>query len=305
MKQTLKGIVIGAAVLSMAGAGKAANLGVANDFNVFVLGSDTQTNTDAEGRVAVGGAASFSSYGVGNGLTNSNGSRDDLIVGGALSFTNGQVDNGNIRSGGAASLTYVGIPHGSYIAGNPLDFAAAGTELRGISSSLGALTANGTGGRNPYGQINLAGADAGLNVFNLHGSDFNGANGLSIVAPTSSTVVLNIDGTADQMINMGISLGGVQRENLVYNFTGSGSLALSGIAIEGSILAPDMSVAFNSGHINGTLVAGSLTGSGEAHYHPFTGNVPNPPSPPSVPEPGSLALLGVGVLPLLGLARRK
>ncbi|HEY3265818.1 MAG TPA: choice-of-anchor A family protein [Armatimonadota bacterium] len=305
MKHTLKSIVIGTAVFAIAGAGRAANLGVANDFNVFVLGNDTQTSTDAEGRVAVGGAATFANYGVGNALSNSHGTRDDLIVGGSLAYDSGQVFNGNIRSGAAASLTYVGIPNGAYISGNPIDFAAAGVELRNLSHSLAGLTANGAGGRNAYGQISLTGADAALNVFNLHGSDFDGANALSIAAPTASTVVLNIDGNLDQMSNFGTNLGGVPCENVIYNYTGAGSLTLSSIGIEGSLLAPNMSVNFSTGQINGTLVAGTLNGSGEAHYRPFGGNVPNTPNTPSVPEPSTLAMLGVGLLPLLSLARRK
>ena len=43
----------------------AINFGLANDYNVFVFGNMSLSNTDAEGRVAVGGNATLSNYGVG------------------------------------------------------------------------------------------------------------------------------------------------------------------------------------------------------------------------------------------------
>lgn len=46
----------------------AINFGLANDYNVFVFGNLSLSNTDAEGRVAVGGNATLSNYGVGAGI---------------------------------------------------------------------------------------------------------------------------------------------------------------------------------------------------------------------------------------------
>lgn len=46
----------------------AINFGFANDYNVFVFGDMNLSNTDAEGRVAVGGNATLSNYGVGAGI---------------------------------------------------------------------------------------------------------------------------------------------------------------------------------------------------------------------------------------------
>ena len=45
------------------------NFGLANDYNVFVFGNMSLSNTDAEGRVAVGGNATLSNYGVGASIT--------------------------------------------------------------------------------------------------------------------------------------------------------------------------------------------------------------------------------------------
>lgn len=46
----------------------AINFGLANDYNVFVFGNLSLSNTDAEGRVAVGGNATLSNYGIGAGI---------------------------------------------------------------------------------------------------------------------------------------------------------------------------------------------------------------------------------------------
>ena len=44
------------------------NFGLANNYNVFVSGNMSLSNTDAEGRVAVGGSATLSNYGIGAGI---------------------------------------------------------------------------------------------------------------------------------------------------------------------------------------------------------------------------------------------
>ena len=59
------------------------NLGIANDFNIFVFGDHTQSNVDSEGRVAVGGNATYTDYGVGSSVAPISTDRADLIVQGA------------------------------------------------------------------------------------------------------------------------------------------------------------------------------------------------------------------------------
>ena len=60
-------------------------------------------------------------------------------------------------------------------------------------------------------------------------------------------------------------------------------------------------IAFNNGHINGNLIAKSLTGNGESHLHLFNSKSspsPSVPSTTSVPEPAALAgliLCGLGM----------
>ena len=67
----------------------------------------------------------------------------------------------------------------------------------------------------------------------------------------------------------------------------------------GSILAPKADIEFNNGHINGTLIAGSLSGTGESHLHLF-----NSDKPTSVPEPTGLLSLGLLAMGLCRFSRK-
>lgn len=69
----------------------AINFGLANDYNVFVFGNLSLSNTDAEGRVAVGGNAVLSNYGVGAGITPlpPAGTDPSFVVGGAINVSGG------------------------------------------------------------------------------------------------------------------------------------------------------------------------------------------------------------------------
>jgi choice-of-anchor A domain-containing protein len=213
------------------------------------------------------------------------------------------VFNGNIAYGGTAALTNVGIPNGTARHATPVDFSAAGSEVKALSSSLAAYAASGTT-TFQYGGLTLTGSDPGLNVFSVNGADLAAANSLIINAQPGSTVLVNVSGTVDQMQNFGFQINGTDRTNVLYNFRDASSLTLSGIGIEGSVLAPNAAVHFNNGQINGNLIAGSLDGPGESHNHLFNGNLPDGPHS-TVPEPGTLSLLGASVLWASGMIVRK
>jgi len=284
-------------------------LGPASGYNVFILGSDAQSNTATEGRVAVGGNATFSSY---NAASKPGGvSGADVVVGGALETTYGSVQGsiaagsarlhdptvaGGLATVGSTSLDQHGtvsggITYGSTFSNNPsskttvrglvtqassalpIDFAAAQAQLLSLAASCQALPTNGTT-KVSYGTVALTGTRTDLNVFAVAGTVLAGANGLTISAPTGSTVVVNVSGSSDRMQNFGIKLSGVDRQHVLYNFPTATSLALSGISAEGSVLAPTAAISFSNGRIDGTLIGASLTGGGAARDYPFTGTLP-------------------------------
>ena len=117
----------------------AINLGLANDYNVFVFGNLTMGNTDAEGRVAVGGNATLSNYGVGAGIIPLPPVNTDpsFVVGGDVNVTAGSNACGNTVVNPASNvISYtMGNPNGQFIVGSPIDFAAAEQYLNALEKA--------------------------------------------------------------------------------------------------------------------------------------------------------------------------
>jgi choice-of-anchor A domain-containing protein len=163
----------------------------------------------------------------------------------------------------------------------PIDFTAAEQELLTRSDNYANLTVNGDthvqdwGG--PTAQIIFSGSHPDLNIFRVSGADLNRAHGVLISAPAGSTVLINIDGTADRLMNFGFFLFGVNRQRVLYNFYQAQTLTLSQIGIQGSILAPRANITFNLGALWGQLIGKSFVGAGELDDAQFTGCVPTSP----------------------------
>ncbi|WP_339376021.1 choice-of-anchor A family protein [Calothrix sp. NIES-2098] len=287
----------------------AAQLGVASNYNVFALGNVSQQYTDIEGKLAAGGNVNFVG-GIGNKLANNSG--NVVVAGQNLTLSNGQVYHGNAVYGGTANVaSNVGFPNGSLSKGNPIDFNAAGAELRSLSQYLAGLTPTGNTTVQSWGGINLNGSSTAFNVFNLSGADVSKTNYFEIKGDTNSTVVVNISGTNVSLQNFGFNIIGTNKQKVIYNFYEATNLTASGISIEGSILAPLANFNFNNGQVNGNVVVASLTGNGESHNYLFNGNLPDVPKtshsqPTEVPEPTPLIGLGlIATLLSLSLGKRQ
>ncbi|NBD22901.1 DUF7507 domain-containing protein [Paenibacillus glycinis] len=278
-----------------------ANLGVANDFNVFVLGNHTQSFVDAGGRVAVGGNATYRSYGIGSALNVST-TRADLIVGGNMDIIGGTNFSGNsVISPGGTIVNYTMTNNNGVLPqpqrGTPIDFAAAGQYLTCASASWGALAPTGTVNV-AFGGITLTGSSPTLNIFSINGNNVAGsgvslasANSLNIVTPPGSTVLVNISGTGVGFGNYTIFINGGQPTPsngsvILWNFFQATSAFNLNLSIKGSVLAP-LAVwsAVGFGNIDGTMVAQSFvntTGTLEAHTIPFIGCLPEVACTPSL-----------------------
>jgi len=240
----------------------ATDLGVADSFNGFIFKNYTASNSDVEGRLAVGHNATLQNYSVGASLSNSHGTRDDLVVENNLTYTYGQVFNGNIAYGNSASLTGVGVPNGFVHPGTPINFASAQTDLDAKSAVWATYGANGTVANN-WGGLVLTGSDPNINVFDLTASQLQNIWGLTINAPAGSTVLVNVSGTSAAMQYFGMNINGTDGSHVLFNFSQATSLTMNGIGFQGSILAPNAMVNFNNGSVTGTLVASCFTGSGQ------------------------------------------
>ena len=261
-------------------------------YDLIVGGSLTATNLNVpHGGVVIGSSTGTSTL------------LDPTIAGGVSTFGNlrlgqyGQIVNGlevggtlanNYNNTGAVSI-YGATGHTPIATG--VDFASAQNALTQESLYWGSLP--GSAPVVSYGSITATGTNPTLNVFNLSGTVLASADGLTIYAPSGSTVLLNISGTTDSLSNFQINLtGGVDDNHVLYNFYQATSITDNNVSIEGSLLAPYAAFTGNNSHINGTLIANSLSGQFEQHQYLFQGDLP---STSSTPEASTVTMLITGI----------
>ena len=297
-------ITLSALAFSANGAFASSSLGPASAFNVFILGNDTQSNTDAQGAVGVGGNAVFTNYSVASNLNSSYNGSNTLVVGNTLNYNNGQVFYGNgaigATSGNSINANFL---NGTYTTGiHPIDFGSAGSALKSESTYL--QTFGGTVETPTYGAYTLNGTNNTRDFFSVDAAGLSSANGLTINGKTGETVVVNISGTAATLQNFQINLNNIDPNHVLYNFSEASTLGISSLSPEGTVLAPFANISFSNGHIDGTIIGASLSGSGEEHQFAFEGNVPTPHAT-AAPEPASVATMGLGMFGIFGMAFRR
>ena len=269
----------------------ATNFGLANLYNVFVLGNMNRSNTDAEGRVAAGGNVTLSNYGVGAGISPlpPAGTDASLVIDGSVNISGGSNASGNTVVNPASTITAytMGNPNGSLTTGTPIDFSEAGRYLKCASAWWGALAPNGTGAV-LFRQLTLTGIDGALNIFQLDAANVYGSglslaqlNGINIVAPASSTILINITGPAIQFGSYQIFRNGLtatrdDAHRILWNFPDALTWSNSTTAIYGSVLAPFAAANTTYSQINGNIIFDSYSGNAESHNELFTGALPEP-----------------------------
>lgn len=269
----------------------AINFGSAGEYNVFVFGNLSLSNTDAEGRVAVGGNATLSNYGVGASILPlpPSGLDASLVVNGDLDVSAGSNACGNtIVSPSSTVINYtMGNPNGSLLTATPIDFAEAERYLKCASIFWSGLVPNGTGSV-VFGQLNLTGIDETLNIFrfdstNIYGTGLalNQLNGINIIAPAGSTILITVDGPnilygSYQIFRNGIAASRADAHKILWNHPDALTWSNSTTAIYGSVLAPFAAATTTFSQINGNIVFESFTGNAESHNELFTGELPEP-----------------------------
>lgn len=291
-------------------------LGVAGNYNGFFFdttASDQVKSSNSQGALAFGGNTTYQ-------FTNINGSSlpadgNALVVGGNLLVPgNGDtISQGNVAIGGTyttdpvqpswAGLT---VSNGSITSnlgsGIPVNFASAATYLQNLSAAQVGVDQSPT----PSGS-SLIFAGSGTSTpttsfYDITTAQFSSAS-LQITGSATDTVVINVLGSGSASFTGGVTLsGGITANHVLFNFPSVTALNFSHWTINGSVLATKASITTDGGTINGTLIGKSLNGTGtNFNSSPFDGNL----RPVAVPEPSSVALLGLGGIGFLGVLRRR
>ncbi len=251
------------------------DLGVASDYNLFVLEDLIQPSSDTEGKAAVGGDAILGTYSVGYKLPAPDNPTIALLVGEDLEFTTGAVYGGDVVYGeDSISFPINGCVQGSiyHLSDLPVDFDEAKVELKNLSIQLSEYNPTGTTVLE-YSKLQLVGNLPGLNVFEVNGDDLTTVSEVLITVPNAAVVLVNISGDNIDW-GGGLVVTGTDISNVLYNFYEAEELTIGQIDVTGSILAPLANVNFVSGVQNGQMIAKSVTGSGQFNNVKFVGNVP-------------------------------
>lgn len=281
--------------------------GPLGDFNVMTFDDFTASYSDVEGRLYAGGNVSVTGYTLGLQLPSPGG--NTLVVGGDLQYTGGEVHNGGVKVGGTATTSGMTVHSGTVtdglgLGGVPVDFASEQNRLTGMSTSLSGLAANGST-QIQYSSLVLTGdGSASSQVFSVDASQISSVTEIKIENVASGTdVIINVAGTSVQVMNGGFQGFSNNLDHILFNFYEAETLGFA--SVQGSILAPLADITASYGQINGQIVGNSWTGGAQVNLVTFEGTFTNPVDDVVVPEPGMAGLLGMSLVGLGLLRRRK
>lgn len=225
-------------------------------FSVYVKENAEFLNSQCDGAIAVGGNATFSRYSVGNAV---NKTADNLLVEQDLSFSNGNV-NGNVIVGGSASFVDASYSSISYRP-TGINFVDSFALLEASSQYVSNMEPNGIVLTNSN-FMQLEGVSPTLNIFRLSPDALAPITNLNVSAPAQSWVIINIGGAISKLSNIFMQVSVIDKQRVLWNLYETSQLHLENINLLGSLLAPQATVQFSQGSLNGNLLCNSLENDG-------------------------------------------
>ena len=279
---------------------------IIGQFNAVISNSFT-SNSDVEGRlvanVLAGGAtfylprgtAAASNFKAVNAITIGSGVRSaNVNNSGGVNYVTSNAGTFNLN-GGTLTQNVPGFAMTSFT-----------TPLDQLIVDLAAIQANSTVKANdPNNYTFVEKPDySGTSVFSLTTAQLSNARNI-IFSGSATTIIVNVSGTSFNP-TANFNAGTTLNQSIIWNFVDATSINLSGW--HGAVLAKNATVS-NSSAMEGFLYAANFNGRGELHDFSFTGWLPagstlsGGGAATNVPEPGSLVLLGSGLIGILLLRR--
>jgi choice-of-anchor A domain-containing protein len=306
------------AALSVYGSTSGSSININNGGGVTVAGLNSATMTlNGGSSVFIGGGNSGNLTVNGGTATigiNGNNTATVTANGGGTVSINGQSGNISGTSSTIVNLPNAGdrtgninnatIHYGPVSLSNPLPSFTSTFQapLTNLSNQLKADVANSTVGIGSGTLTFNATPVNGTAVFNISASMLTAGNDtVTVNTNGASTVIINVNScvgsncTVTLPTSVNFNNPTSYAENVIWNFYNATALNF-GSEFGGTVIAPNAAVT-DSNPIDGDLIAGSFTGTGELHNYPFLGTL-------AVPEPGTIALLSVGLLGLCAVRRR-
>lgn len=266
------------------------SLGPANGYNVYTCDDFHARGSDIAGRAFIGDTMDVAGYGIGHALND--GGTTTLEVGGDLDIHSAQIYHGDGLVEGYCTTSSLGVPDGDLVCEidpHPLPDACDDNKLCDISNFLASQPESPTCHVDvkPWGAVRISTAgpyavctlDLDQVAPQILWSWNNAINGLRIHGDPGATVVINVKGAnADIWGKTGEFRlqGGLDRENLIWNFGCDSAHCpsqISGVSVQGTILAPACDLQFDNGHIDGQYIVGSHSGNGQFHDVRFDGDI--------------------------------